>query len=74
VIAIAGNDEIAAHADDVIRVPSAHWMLAPLLAPDGQPGGPGARGAGRPPRCGHGRRRAISVCTSPRIRSGSSVS
>jgi glucosamine--fructose-6-phosphate aminotransferase (isomerizing) len=34
VIAVAsdGNDEIAAHADDVIGVPSAHWMLAPLLA------------------------------------------
>jgi glucosamine--fructose-6-phosphate aminotransferase (isomerizing) len=34
VIAVAGdgNDEIAAHADDVIRVPAAHWMLAPLLA------------------------------------------
>jgi glucosamine--fructose-6-phosphate aminotransferase (isomerizing) len=34
VIAVAsdGNEAIAAHADDVIRVPSAHWMLAPLLA------------------------------------------
>ncbi|HEX5192836.1 MAG TPA: glutamine--fructose-6-phosphate transaminase (isomerizing) [Solirubrobacteraceae bacterium] len=34
VIAVAGdgNEEIAAHADDVIRVPSAHWMLSPLLA------------------------------------------
>jgi glucosamine--fructose-6-phosphate aminotransferase (isomerizing) len=34
VIAVAsdGNTDIAAHADDVIRVPSAHWMLAPLLA------------------------------------------
>jgi UDP-glucose/GDP-mannose dehydrogenase family, NAD binding domain/SIS domain len=34
VIAVAGdgNEEIGEHADDVIRVPSAHWMLAPLLA------------------------------------------
>ena len=34
VIAVAGdgNEEIAEHADDVIRVPSAHWMLSPLLA------------------------------------------
>jgi glutamine---fructose-6-phosphate transaminase (isomerizing) len=34
VIAIAseGNDEIAAHAAEVIRVPQTHWMLAPTLA------------------------------------------
>jgi glucosamine--fructose-6-phosphate aminotransferase (isomerizing) len=34
VIAIAteGDAEIAEHADDVIWVPSTHWMLAPLLA------------------------------------------
>jgi glucosamine--fructose-6-phosphate aminotransferase (isomerizing) len=34
VIAIAteGNDEIANHAADVIRVPRTHWMLAPALA------------------------------------------
>src|SRR5437764_6793562 len=34
VIAVAseGNDEIARHADEVIRVPRTHWLLAPLLA------------------------------------------
>jgi glucosamine--fructose-6-phosphate aminotransferase (isomerizing) len=34
VIAVAteGDDTIAAHADEVIRVPETHWMLAPLLA------------------------------------------
>jgi glutamine---fructose-6-phosphate transaminase (isomerizing) len=34
VIAIAteGDETIAAHADDVIRVPETDWMLAPLLA------------------------------------------
>jgi glucosamine--fructose-6-phosphate aminotransferase (isomerizing) len=34
VIAVAseGNDEIAQHADEVIRVPRTHWLLAPLLA------------------------------------------
>jgi glutamine---fructose-6-phosphate transaminase (isomerizing) len=34
VIAVAseGNDAIAAHADEVIRVPQTHWLLAPLLA------------------------------------------
>jgi glucosamine--fructose-6-phosphate aminotransferase (isomerizing) len=34
VIAVAteGDEEIAAHADEVIRVPRTHWMLAPLLA------------------------------------------
>jgi glucosamine--fructose-6-phosphate aminotransferase (isomerizing) len=34
VIAIAseGDDEIADHADEVIRVPRTDWMLAPLLA------------------------------------------
>ena len=34
VIAVAseGNDQIAQHADEVIRVPRTQWMLAPLLA------------------------------------------
>ena len=34
VVAVAseGNDTIAAHADDVIRVPQTHWLMAPLLA------------------------------------------
>jgi len=34
VIAVAseGNEEIGQHADEVIRVPSTDWMLAPLLA------------------------------------------
>jgi glutamine---fructose-6-phosphate transaminase (isomerizing) len=34
VIAIAteGDEEIVQHADEVIRVPRSHWMLAPLLA------------------------------------------
>ena len=34
VIAVAseGNDTIATHADEVIRVPQTHWLLAPLLA------------------------------------------
>jgi glucosamine--fructose-6-phosphate aminotransferase (isomerizing) len=34
VIAVAseGNEAIAAHADEVIRVPQTHWLLAPLLA------------------------------------------
>jgi glucosamine--fructose-6-phosphate aminotransferase (isomerizing) len=34
VIAVAseGNDVIAEHADEVIRVPQTHWLLAPLLA------------------------------------------
>jgi glutamine---fructose-6-phosphate transaminase (isomerizing) len=34
VIAVAteGDEEIAQHADDVIRVPRTDWMLAPLLA------------------------------------------
>ena len=31
-VATAGDDEIAQHADDVIRVPASHWMLSPLLA------------------------------------------
>jgi glucosamine--fructose-6-phosphate aminotransferase (isomerizing) len=34
VIAVAseGNDEVVPHADEVIRVPETHWLLAPLLA------------------------------------------
>jgi glutamine---fructose-6-phosphate transaminase (isomerizing) len=34
VIAVAseGDEEIAAHADEVIRVPRSHWMLTPVLA------------------------------------------
>jgi glucosamine--fructose-6-phosphate aminotransferase (isomerizing) len=34
VIAVAseGNDTIATHAEDLIRVPQTHWLLAPLLA------------------------------------------
>jgi glucosamine--fructose-6-phosphate aminotransferase (isomerizing) len=34
VIAVAseGDEEIAQHADEVIRVPRTHWLLAPLLA------------------------------------------
>ncbi len=34
VIAVAseGNEQIAEHAAEVVRVPSTHWMLAPLLA------------------------------------------
>jgi len=34
VIAVAseGNDEVVGHADEVIRVPETHWLLAPLLA------------------------------------------
>jgi glucosamine--fructose-6-phosphate aminotransferase (isomerizing) len=28
----AGNEEVVSHADEVIRVPSTDWMLAPLLA------------------------------------------
>jgi glucosamine--fructose-6-phosphate aminotransferase (isomerizing) len=34
VIAIAteGDDRIEPHADEVIRIPATHWMLAPLLA------------------------------------------
>jgi glucosamine--fructose-6-phosphate aminotransferase (isomerizing) len=34
VIAVAteGDERIAQHADEVIRVPRTHWMLAPLLA------------------------------------------
>jgi glucosamine--fructose-6-phosphate aminotransferase (isomerizing) len=34
VIAVAseGNDEIIPHADEVIRVPDTHWLIAPLLA------------------------------------------
>jgi glutamine---fructose-6-phosphate transaminase (isomerizing) len=34
VIAVAseGDEEIAHHADEVIRVPRTHWLLAPLLA------------------------------------------
>jgi glucosamine--fructose-6-phosphate aminotransferase (isomerizing) len=34
VIAVAteGNETISAHADEVIRVPRTHWLLAPLLA------------------------------------------
>ena len=34
VIAIAteGDDEIAEHADEIIRVPETHWLLAPMLA------------------------------------------
>ena len=31
-VASANDDEIAAHADEVIRVPETDWMLAPLLA------------------------------------------
>jgi glucosamine--fructose-6-phosphate aminotransferase (isomerizing) len=31
-IATEGDDTIAQHADEVIRVPRTHWMLAPLLA------------------------------------------
>jgi glucosamine--fructose-6-phosphate aminotransferase (isomerizing) len=34
VIAVAtdGDEEIAHHADEVLRVPATDWMLAPLLA------------------------------------------
>jgi glucosamine--fructose-6-phosphate aminotransferase (isomerizing) len=34
VIAIAsdGDEQISLHADEVIRIPETHWMLAPLLA------------------------------------------
>jgi glucosamine--fructose-6-phosphate aminotransferase (isomerizing) len=34
VIAVAteGDDQIAQHADEVIRVPRTHWLVAPLLA------------------------------------------
>jgi glutamine---fructose-6-phosphate transaminase (isomerizing) len=34
VIAVAseGSDEVVPHADEVIRVPATHWLLAPLLA------------------------------------------
>ena len=34
VIAVAseGNETIASHADEVIRVPQTHWLMAPLLA------------------------------------------
>jgi glutamine---fructose-6-phosphate transaminase (isomerizing) len=31
-IATVGDDEITAHADEIIRVPRTDWMLAPLLA------------------------------------------
>ena len=31
-VATEGNEEIAAHADEVIRDPATDWMLAPLLA------------------------------------------
>jgi glucosamine--fructose-6-phosphate aminotransferase (isomerizing) len=31
-VATAGNDEIAAHADEILTVPATDWMLAPLLA------------------------------------------
>jgi glucosamine--fructose-6-phosphate aminotransferase (isomerizing) len=31
-VASAGNDAVVSHADEVIRVPSTDWMLAPLLA------------------------------------------
>ena len=27
-----GDDRIDPHADEVIRIPATHWMLAPLLA------------------------------------------
>jgi glucosamine--fructose-6-phosphate aminotransferase (isomerizing) len=32
VVATDGDEQIAAHADEVIRVPRTDWMLAPLLA------------------------------------------
>jgi glutamine---fructose-6-phosphate transaminase (isomerizing) len=32
VVATEGDEEIAQHADEVIRVPKTDWMLAPLLA------------------------------------------
>jgi glucosamine--fructose-6-phosphate aminotransferase (isomerizing) len=32
VVATEGDEQIAEHADEVIRVPETHWMLAPLLA------------------------------------------
>ena len=34
VIAVAseGNNDIAQHVDEVIRVPQTHWLVAPLLA------------------------------------------
>jgi glutamine---fructose-6-phosphate transaminase (isomerizing) len=32
VVASEGNEQIANHAADVIRVPQTHWMLAPVLA------------------------------------------
>jgi glucosamine--fructose-6-phosphate aminotransferase (isomerizing) len=34
VIAVAteGDERVVEHADEVIRVPPTHWMLAPLLA------------------------------------------
>jgi glutamine---fructose-6-phosphate transaminase (isomerizing) len=34
VIAVAseGNDDIAQHVHEVIRVPQTHWLVAPLLA------------------------------------------
>ena len=34
VIAVAseGNEIVAEHADEIIRVPQTHWLLAPLLA------------------------------------------
>jgi glucosamine--fructose-6-phosphate aminotransferase (isomerizing) len=31
-VATAGDEEIGLHAEEVIRVPPTHWMLAPLLA------------------------------------------
>jgi glucosamine--fructose-6-phosphate aminotransferase (isomerizing) len=31
-VATAGNDEIAAHAESILEVPSTDWMLQPLLA------------------------------------------
>src|SRR6202012_3895145 len=31
-VATEGDEEIATHADEVIRVPQTDWMLAPLLA------------------------------------------
>jgi glucosamine--fructose-6-phosphate aminotransferase (isomerizing) len=32
VVAVAGDEQIAQHADEVITIPRTQWMLAPLLA------------------------------------------
>jgi glucosamine--fructose-6-phosphate aminotransferase (isomerizing) len=31
-VATEGNEAIAAHADELLRVPSTDWMLQPILA------------------------------------------